>query len=118
MSLPKPEIVSCFFDESVQPHLPAMVLRWDTAAAQATDTWSLPDGVTLKGTLPERFGVTVERQGTNAFRVRVLWNQLNLSWNGVSRRQILASSLSRLLESLGTDLWYLLDQPVAERHAA
>ena len=28
-SLPKAEILRCFFDESVEPHLSAMLLRWD-----------------------------------------------------------------------------------------
>jgi hypothetical protein len=118
-SLPLPEIVSCFFDESVQPHLPAMLLRWDLQAPGLNDgVWHLPDGVVLKGAAPERFGVTIERRHPNVFRVRVLWNHLNLIWDHLSRRQILASSLTPLLEALGTDLWYLLEQPIAERQAA
>lgn len=114
--LPKPEIVTCFFDESVAPHLPGMVLRWDAALGDAV--WNLPEGVVLRGAAPERFGVTVERRGPNAFRVRVLWNQLSLIWDRLSRRQIIASSLTPILEALGTDLWYLLEQPIAEMQAA
>ena len=117
--LPKPEIVNCFFDESVAPHLPGMVLRWDAQAPALVDAiWNLPDGVVLRGAAPERFGVTVERCGPNAFRVRVLWNQLSLIWDRLSRRQIIASSLTPILEALGTDLWYLLEQPIAEMQAA
>ena len=29
MELPKPEVVSCFFEKSLEPHLPAMELCWD-----------------------------------------------------------------------------------------
>lgn len=118
-SLPKPEIVTCFFDESVAPHLPAMVLRWDPTAPELNEgVWNLPEGVVLRGAAPERFGVTVERHGPNAFRVRVLWNQLSLIWDRLSRRQIMASALTPLLEALGTDLWYLLEQPIADLQAA
>lgn len=118
-TLPKPEIERCFFDESVEPHLPAMELRWDEDAPGLTrGDWRLPQNVILKGALPDRFGITVERQGRNAFRVRVLWNQMTLIWDGLTRREIIASSLSSILSALGTDLWYLLDQPVAEAVAA
>src|SRR4051812_48961532 len=65
--LPKPEIVNCFFDESVAPHLPGMVLRWVAQAPAMVDAvWHLPEGVVLRGAAPERFGVTVERRGPNA----------------------------------------------------
>jgi hypothetical protein len=118
-SLPKPEIVSCFFDESVEPHLSAMMLKWDAAAPEVSEAvWHMPDGVILKGSAPQRFGVTIQRQGPNTFRVRVLWNHLSLIWDRLTRRQIVASSLAPLLDALGTDLWYLLEQPIADLQAA
>ncbi len=44
--------------------------------------------------------------------MRVLWNQTCLSWAGLTRAQLLTSSLAPLLAAMGTDLWHLLDQPV------
>ena len=63
-SLPKPDVVRCFFDESVEPHLSAMVLRWDADSPGLNENvWRLPDNVVLRGAPPERFGITVERRG-------------------------------------------------------
>jgi hypothetical protein len=44
--------------------------------------------------------------------VRVLWNHLCLMWDDLSRVQIMSSSIAIILSSLGTDLWYLLNQPI------
>jgi hypothetical protein len=118
-SLPRVEILRCFFDESVEPHLSAMLLRWDIEFPGLADSvWRLPENVTLEGAPPSRFGITIERQGKNSFRVRVLWNQLSLIWDRLSRNQIINSSLAPILKALGTDLWYLLEQPVPEALAA
>lgn len=96
-----------------------MLLRWEIDAPGLSHRdWHLPGGVTLQGAPPSRFGITVERQGTNSFRVRVLWNQLSLIWDRLSRNQINASSLSPILSALGTDLDYLLEQPIYETVAA
>src|SRR5437016_230033 len=51
--LPRPEVVRCFFEESFQPPLPAMVLRWDPDGPGVTErSWYLPDGVCIKGPAP------------------------------------------------------------------
>jgi hypothetical protein len=114
----KPEVVRCYFETSVQPHVPAMDLRWDPdAPGVAERTWHLPDGVCLKGPAPVRFGVTIHRRGPNAYRVRVLWDQLCLDWKQLTRVQVMSSALAPLLRSLGTDMWYLLDQPVDQETA-
>ncbi len=119
MYLPKPEVARCFFERSFEPPLPAMELRWDLdAAGLAERTWHLPDGVVLKGATPERFGVTIHRLGENAYCVRLLWNRLCLSWESLTRAQVMASALANLLTALGTDLWYLLNQPVEKGKAA
>ncbi len=111
--LPKPEITRCFFDKSFQPALPAMVLRWDPEAPGVMDrVWHLPGSVSFKGPAPERFGITIHRVDDDGYHVRVLWNQLCLSWESITRRQILTSSLALMLESLGTDLWHVLNQPI------
>ena len=95
------------------------VLRWDADAPGFVDrVWHLPDNVVLKGAAPLRFGITVERHGPNSFRVRVLWNHLSLIWERLSRTQIMASSLATILDAVGTELWYLLEQPVVELQAA
>lgn len=120
MDLPKPEVVRCFVERSFQPPLPAMELRWDPDATGVADrAWYLPDNICLKGPAPERFGLTIRRRGDDAYQVRVCWNRLCLSWEGLTRVQIMSSSLAMLLQTLGTDLWYLLNQPIeAEIKAA
>lgn len=119
LSLPTPEVLHCDFDEQTSPHTPAMSLRWDADAPGVRHaTWNLPGGLVLQGPAPTRFGVTVVRQGDDAFDLRVVWNDVSLHWPSLKRRHILASSLSSVLGALGTDLWHLLDQPVETRRTA
>lgn len=114
-SMPRPDVVRCFTEETFEPHLPAMELRWDPdAPGVAERVWYLPENVCLKGPAPRHFGVCLTRHGPNAYRLRVLWNGLCLSWERLSRTQIMASSLSVILEALGTDIWYLLSQPIVD----
>ena len=120
-SLSKPEVLRCYFDQAQEPHLPAMELRWDgDDPGHAERVWHLPENVVLKRSAPHRFGITVSRLGANSFRVRCLWDELSMSWATLTRGQIMASSLPQVLRALGTDLWYLLEQPVedASRNAA
>jgi hypothetical protein len=112
LSLPKPEVVRCFHATGFEPHLPAMVLRWADSPSHTEHIWHLPDNLTLKGPAPQRFGITVHRLGPNAFQVRCLWDNLSVTWERLTRSQVMASSLSQILSALGTDLWYLLNQPV------
>ena len=119
MELPKPEVVRCFFVETHEPHLPAMELCWNPdAPGVAERTWYLPDSVSLKGPAPRRFGITINRHGKDAYRVRVLWNRLCMSWDDLTRVQILSSSIAVILNALGTDLWYLLNQPIEHERLA
>jgi hypothetical protein len=112
-SLPAPEVIRCYFDEGFQPHLPAMCLRWDAdSLGRAERLWYLPEDVCLEGPPPERFGINLQRLGTNAYAVRLLWNQSRLSWASLTRVQLLTSALGPILRALGTELRYLLDQPV------
>jgi len=113
MELPKPTVERCFFEHSFEPPFSAMELTWDPDAPGVMErTWHLPDGVVIKGPAPQRFGVTIHRLGNNSYRVRALWNRLCLSWEGLTRLQIMTSSLALVLSALETDLWYLLNQPV------
>ncbi len=117
--LPAPEIVRCYFETRFEPHLPAMELRWDPEVAGVAErTWYLPDNVCLKGPAPEHFGLTLHRHGDDTYQVRVLWNRLCLCWEHLPRTEIMASSLSLVLAALGTDLWYLLSQPIEAAPAA
>lgn len=114
-SLPKPQILRCVFDETVSPRLPAMLLHWDDETPGLNEgSWHLPGGVMVKGAAPGRFGITVHRLDDDRFRVRLVWNEMSLQWDSLNRRQIVASSLGPILQSLGTDLWMLLDQPIAK----
>jgi hypothetical protein len=116
MELPKPEVERCFFEHRFEPPLPAMELCWDPdGPGVAERVWHMPDSVLLKGPAPRRFGITIHRQGSDSYQVRVLWNQLSLRWDDLTRVQIMASSLAVILNALGTDLWYLLNQPVEEQ---
>ncbi len=119
MELPKPKVERCFFDEGSDSPLPAMELLWDADAPGVADrVWHLPAGVTLKGPAPHQFGITIHRQENNSYRVRVLWNRLSLCWGDLTRVQIMSSSLALILNALGTDLWYLLNQSVEETNLA
>ena len=115
MELAKPEVECCFFATNVEPPLPAMDLHWDPdGPGVAERVWHLPDNVILKCPAPHRFGITIHRRAPNSYQVRVLWNQLSLRWEALTRVQIMASSLAIVLNALGTDLWYLLNQPIEE----
>jgi hypothetical protein len=113
MDLPKPNVVRCFFEHTFDPPMSAMELAWDPdAPGVAERVWHLPGGLVLKGPAPDRFGVTIRRHANDAYQVRVLWNGLCLSWAELTRVQIMTSALAIILGTLGTDLWYLLNQPV------
>ncbi len=111
-TLPPPQVVRCYFDDGFTPRLPAMCLRWDRELLGGERLWELPEGVTLAGPPPERFGVSIRRRGEDSYSVRLLWDRTCLTWDDLPRVQLLTSALAPLLGALGTDLWYLLDQPV------
>lgn len=108
-TLPAPEVVRCYFDTTFDPHLPAMCLRWED---EADALWELPEGVRFSGPPPRRFGIRIQRQDVDSYAVRLLWERTCLTWLNVTRDQLLQSDLDGLLSTLGTDLWYLLDQPL------
>jgi hypothetical protein len=111
-TLPRPEVIRRFTDAEYHPPMPAMRLRWDASATGFDRLWELPDNVSMTGPAPERFGISIERHGEDAYAVRMLWNQTHLSWAALKRVQLLTSSLAPLLAALGTDLWQLLAEPV------
>jgi hypothetical protein len=111
-ALPAPEVLRCYFDEAFEPHLPAMCLRWGESQARSGQFWHLPEGVILTGPAPRRFGVSIQRLADDSYAVRLLWDRTCLIWLALTRRQLADSALEPLLAALGTDLWYLLDQPI------
>jgi hypothetical protein len=114
-TLPVPEVVRCYFDESFEPHLPAMCLRWQQEEHDGTEAvWELPEGMRVTGPPPRHFGVLIQRQALDSYFVRLLWDRTCLTWHDLTREQLLHCDLDPLLAALGTDLWYLLDQPLPD----
>ena len=112
-TLPAPEVMDCSVDVRFEPRLPTMRLRWgDTSTGMAERLWDLPEGVSLVGPAPERFGVSILRQDADAYAVRLVWNHTSFSWESLTRMQLLTSALAPLLRAIGSDLPALLDQPV------
>ena len=117
--LPKPEVVRCFRDSNLTGVISAMELRWHLEAPGTVErVWHLPHGVTVHSPAPTRFGITIERLGDDAYKVQLVWNRLTLAWNPLTRVQIMTSSLSIVLQALGTDMWHLLHQPLELSRAA
>jgi hypothetical protein len=109
-ALPHAEVLRTYVDE--KDHLPVLCLRWPGQADGADRLWELPEGVSVVGPPPQRFGFSAQRLGESSYAVRVLWDRTCLSWASLSRMQLLTSCLAPLLGALGSDLWCLLDQPV------
>jgi hypothetical protein len=109
-SLSPPRIVRTYLDDAFDSFIPAMYLQWEENDERI---WELPADVRLSGPAPERFGVRIRRHNTDGYTVRLLWDRTYLHWPTVTRRELMTSALAPLLASIGTDLWYLLDQPIA-----
>ena len=115
MDLSKPDVLRCFTEAGSDAPLPAMELRWDSETPGISEcSWNLPNSIVLKGPAPERFGIAIHRQDHNSYRVRVLWDNMTFTWDDLTRAQVMTSSLTQILHALGTDLWYLLNQPIEE----
>jgi hypothetical protein len=109
-SLAAPEVVRCFFDDTFDPPLPAMILDWGGRPPERL--WELPEGFSLCGPGPRRFGVSIRRLARDDYAVRLLWDRTSLTWQSLSRVELLGSALGPLLAALGTELRDLLDQPI------
>ncbi len=116
-NMPIPQIVCTEIDDTFDVFMPVLQLHWGEVNQNHPERiWELPEGVTMVGAGPEHFGLKVQRCDRNSYSVRLLWNQTVLHWTRLTRVQLLSSALLPILESLGTDLRDLLDQPVrAER---
>jgi hypothetical protein len=79
--------------------------------------WHLPGGVHIHGPAPAQFGITIVRQAGDDYQLQVRWDGLTMSWDHLSRTEILASSLTPLTTASNTDLWNVLMQPVKSKRA-
>ncbi len=118
-TLPKPEIVGCHYEDVFQPRLAAMFLDWKgEAAAKQHRPWHLPEGLTVTGPAPVRFGIYVQRYDLDRYTVRLVWNRTHLAWGALTGPQLLDSCLPALLAAMGTDFQYLLDQPITQAESS
>jgi hypothetical protein len=112
-SLPKPMVLGSSVEPDEAPAMPVMLLKWDPEkVGTAERLWYLPRHVTLMGSAPERFGMTIIRRDKDTYALRLLWNDMRFAWSELTRVQLLTSALTPLLRVLGQDLWQLLNQPV------
>lgn len=107
----EPEVCKFYFRPAADDSLVSMHLRW-SARAGNVHPWRLPGGITIDGPAPERFGFLLRRHAEDAYLLSVVWDQASLHWLDLTRRQILDTSFPFVLNAIGTDLNYLLDQPV------
>lgn len=90
-----------------------MNLDWkDAHASRKARVWPLPNGSSVAGPLPSHFGIEVHRHAADGYQVRLLWDESSFEWPSLRRQQLLDSSLVGILEAMGTDINYILDQPV------
>jgi hypothetical protein len=111
--LPAPQVSGCDFDDGFAPPLAVMRLDWP-AEADGRRLWSLPGRLLRAGPPPHRFGLRVQRRGPDCYAVCLVWDAGHFLWPELGREQILSSDLAPLLAALGTDLAYLLDQPIRD----
>ena len=113
--LPAAEVVRKFIDDDFDPHAPVLALRWAAEGPAAERLWELPEGLSILGAPPRRFGLHLRRHSADGYAVRLLWERAQLSWPALSRVELLGSSLAPLLAALGLDLWSLMEQPVSSQ---
>jgi hypothetical protein len=111
--LAEPEVRACEFDDAFNPGLGVMLLHWPNDALERS--WQLPGKVALHGSPPTRFGISIQRWDSNRYAVCLQWNETSLRWPSLSRADLAATCLVELLGNLGTDLHYLLDQPIEQQ---
>jgi hypothetical protein len=110
--LPAAEVVRKYIDDTFDPHTPVLAIRWDDQGPAAERLWELPEGLSILGTPPRRFGLHLRRHSADGYAVRLVWERTQLSWPALSRIELLGSSLAPLLAALELDLWSLLEQPI------
>ena len=110
--LSEPDLVSCLVIEDVVPHMLAMRLQWPDDESTGPQIWDLPGNLQQFGPAPDCFGIMLHRTAFDGYDLRLWWDGVHFSWPHLPRRVIEESCLGRLLTSLGSDLSFMLDQPV------
>ena len=112
---PSPDILSFCVEDSFVPPLPAMRLKWNqNGECKRARRWRMPLGTILAGPPPTRFGILIQRHAVERYALFLVWDRAALTWPDLTRGEIANSSLSQVLECMGTRLEDLLDQPVAD----
>lgn len=115
-----PEIIGCETislraDEPFQHELGVLHLKWNGShRACHSRIWTLPLGSTIDGPAPDCFGIRILRIAGDQYSLHLIWNRTGFAWSDLTRDEIGRTSLRDILDSLGTDLNSLLDQPVLE----
>lgn len=109
--LPEAEVLSCVFTQQVEPHMPALRLRWPDAALTPR-LWNLPAGDSRLGPPPTQFGIVLRRIATDRYYLRLIWNDHYMDWRHLRRQDIRETCIGSLLQAIGTNLEDMLDQPL------
>lgn len=115
-----PEIIRCetislSTDEPFRHELGVLHLKWHGRnRIRDSQIWTLPLGSTINGPAPDCFGIRIIRIAGDQYSLHLIWNRTGFAWSDLTRDEICRTSLREILDSLGTDLNSLLDQPVLE----
>lgn len=115
-----PEIIRCETislgsDEPFRHELGVLHLKWNGRhRIRDSQIWTLPLGSTIDGPAPDCFGIRILRIAGDQYSLHLIWNRTGFAWSDLTRDEICRTSLRDILDSLGTDLNSLLDQPVSE----
>lgn len=110
------EQVPFYADQNSCPRLAAMSLEWTGRTDEVNNdkTWAMPLGAVLVGPMPKRFGIQLLRMAEDSYLLNLVWDRTAMAWTGLKRDEIRACCLGDLLLDLGSDLDYMLEQPVVE----
>lgn len=112
--LPEPDLVSCLVIDEVQPHMLAMRLNWPDDVLTQAQIWDLPGGQQQFSPAPECFGIVLHRSAEDAYVIRLWWDGCYFTWQNLTRQEIENTCLHRLLAALGSDLPFMLEQPILD----
>jgi hypothetical protein len=75
-----------------------MCLDWKgNAAALSSRPWLLPNGSSLTGPAPVRFGIEIHRRSWDGYAVRLVWNETCFEWSNLMRKQLLNCCFGAIL---------------------